>query len=119
MQQRCSEHVPQDQENPPDRVVRRATRPLGRLDRGDVASSGADAPGARPAVVQLPIGAEDNLTGVLDLIQLDESSVPEDLQEQAEAQREELTEIAAENDEDLIEKFFEEGNLTFLARNTL
>jgi len=66
---------------------------------------------ARPAVVQLPIGAEDNLTGVLDLIQLDESSVPEDLQEQAEAQREELTEIAAENDEDLIEKFFEEGEL--------
>ena len=63
---------------------------------------------ARPAVVQLPIGVEDNLTGVLDLIQLDESNVPEDLQEQAEAQREELTEIAAENDEDLIEKRSEE-----------
>ncbi len=66
----------------------------------------------RPAVAQLPIGAESNFTSVLNLIHFDEKKVPENLIDQAQENREELTEIAAESDEELIEKFFEEGELT-------
>ena len=75
------------------------------------------------SVVQLPIGAEDNFTGVVDLVQMSalakpdgnkaapKSDIPSDLEAQAAEHREQLVEAAAEGDDELIEKFFE-GELT-------
>ncbi len=75
------------------------------------------------SVVQLPIGAEDDFKGVVDLIQMSaiakpdgnnpapKSEIPADLEAQAEEYREQLVEAAAEGDDELIEKFFE-GELT-------
>ena len=73
--------------------------------------------------LQTPIGKEDNFTGVVDLVQMGvftepngtkpaaKADIPADLQEQADVSREQLVEAAAENDDVLIEKFFE-GTLT-------
>jgi len=73
----------------------------------------------------LPIGVEDQFKGVVDLISntaylfddtgkggLKETAVPDDLAEEAAAHRESLMESIAETDEELIEKFLEEGELT-------
>ncbi len=78
---------------------------------------------AGATVVQLPIGAEDNFTGVADFVQMSaftkpddnkpvpKSEIPSDLEAQAAEYRELLVEAAAEGDDELIEKFFE-GELT-------
>ncbi len=77
--------------------------------------------GARPAVMQLPIGAEDKFTGIIDLITMkaviweDESlgakfheeEIPADLKEQAEEYREKLLEAAADAEEALMEKYLD------------
>jgi elongation factor G len=77
--------------------------------------------GARPVVLQLPIGAEDKFTGVVDLITMkavvweDESlgakfhteSIPADLADQAAEYREKLLEAAADSDEAIMEKYLE------------
>ncbi|MGZ8423368.1 MAG: elongation factor G [Candidatus Binatia bacterium] len=77
--------------------------------------------GARPAVMQLPIGAEDKFTGIIDLITMkaviweDESlgakfheeEIPSDLKEQAEEYREKLLEAAADAEEALMEKYLD------------
>ena len=75
--------------------------------------------------IQLPIGEEKRFRGVVDLIskkafifQTDESgtfsegAVPGDMTAAVEAAREALIEMVAENDEKLMEKFFEAGTLT-------
>jgi len=75
--------------------------------------------------IQLPIGEEKNFKGVVDLIarkayvyQTDESgrfgeaAIPADMTAAADAAREALIEMVAENDEKLMEKFFEAGTLT-------
>ena len=78
---------------------------------------------ARTAVTQIPIGKEADFKGVVDLIQMGAftepqdskpsptSEVPSELEAQAEEMREQLVEVAAESDDELIEKFFE-GELT-------
>ena len=77
--------------------------------------------GARPVVMQLPIGAEDKFSGVVDLVTMkaviweDESlgakfheeKIPADLREQAEEYREKLLEAAADGDETVMEKYLE------------
>ena len=77
--------------------------------------------GARPAVMQLPIGAEDKFAGIVDLITMkaviweDESlgakfheeEIPASLKDQAEEYREKLLEAAADADEALMEKYLE------------
>ena len=77
--------------------------------------------GARPIVIQLPIGAESELKGVVDLIEMkayvwrDETlgaqwdilDIPEDLQAQAEEYREAMIEAAVEIDEAAMEKYLE------------
>ncbi|MBO0661876.1 elongation factor G [Jiella sp. MQZ9-1] len=77
--------------------------------------------GARPIVVQLPIGAESELKGVVDLIEMkaliwrdetlgaqwDVVEIPEDLQAQAEEYREMMIEAAVEIDEPAMEKYLE------------
>ncbi|RMI30952.1 elongation factor G [Nocardia stercoris] len=77
--------------------------------------------GAKPLVIQLPIGAEDSFEGIVDLVEnnakvwrgetkLGEAyeviDIPEDLKDQAEIYRQELMETVAESDEALLEKFF-------------
>ncbi len=73
----------------------------------------------RAVPVQIPIGKEDQFTGVVDVIQdgaflepsgtsrVAKTEVPDDLAGAAEESREALVEVAAESDDELIEKFFE------------
>ncbi|MEY4628708.1 MAG: elongation factor, partial [Bacteroidota bacterium] len=80
--------------------------------------------GAKAVPLQLPIGAEDNFTGVVDLIKMkgiiwhmetegmtfDEVPVPTDMVEEANEWRQNLIEAVAEYDDKLLEKFFEDPN---------
>ena len=77
--------------------------------------------GARPVAIQIPIGAEANFKGVIDLIEMraivwhDETMgakysvepIPENLQKKAEAFRMQLIETVAEHDDDMLHKFLE------------
>ncbi len=77
--------------------------------------------GARPVALQIPIGAEANFKGVVDLIEMraviwhDETlgsefsiePIPAELQKKAEAFRMQLIEVIAETDDVLLEKFLE------------
>jgi elongation factor G len=77
--------------------------------------------GAKPVALQIPIGAEANFKGVVDLIEMkailwhDETmgakysveEIPENLKKKAEAFRMQLIEIIAETDDVLLEKFLE------------
>jgi elongation factor G len=77
--------------------------------------------GARPVALQIPIGAEVNFKGVIDLIEMkavlwhDETmgaefsveEIPADLKKKAEAFRLQLIEVIAETDDVLLEKFLE------------
>jgi elongation factor G len=77
--------------------------------------------GANPVALQIPIGLEDQLKGVVDLIQMkgliwkDETKgaeyevvdIPEDLKEGAAAAREKLIEAVASIDDDLMHKYLE------------
>ena len=75
--------------------------------------------------IQLPIGEEKEFRGVVDLVRnrayiydkdnngnFKEEPVVEELKSEAEKRREELIEMIAENDDELMEKFFENGILT-------
>jgi len=82
--------------------------------------------GSNPVPVQLPIGAEDRFKGVVDLIKMkaiywdqdvqgvnfEERDIPEDMQEDAEAYREQMLESAAEANEELMDRYLEEGDLS-------
>ena len=82
--------------------------------------------GASPVVMQLPIGAEEDFEGVVDLIKMkaiywekenmgmafEEKAIPQDLISLAEEWREKIVEAAAEANDDLMEKYLEEGVLT-------
>ena len=73
---------------------------------------------ANAVAIQLPIGAEDDFQGIVDLIKMeaivyeddlgkvaDEVAIPEDMQELAEEYREKLLEAVAEVDDSLMEKY--------------
>ena len=79
--------------------------------------------GANPVPMQIPIGAEENFSGVIDLIERkalvwksDETlgtrweytEIPADLVESTEEWREKLIEAVCEQDDDLLERFFED-----------
>ena len=80
--------------------------------------------GSKAVALQLPIGAEDNFKGVVDLINnrgiiwnehdkgmtFQEVPIPEDMKAEAHEYREKLLEAVAEYDETLIEKFFDDPN---------
>ncbi|GAA4912282.1 elongation factor G [Nesterenkonia rhizosphaerae] len=87
--------------------------------------------GAKPLVMQLPIGAENDFVGVVDLLKMkalvwpgdakgdvtmgaeyETREIPEDLVERAEEYRNELIEQVAEADEALMEKYLEGEELT-------
>jgi elongation factor G len=77
--------------------------------------------GSKAVPLQLPIGAEDNFKGVVDLIKMkgiiwhmetegmtfDEIAIPEDMVDEAQEWRANLVEAVAEYDDKLMEKFFE------------
>src|SRR6202000_79469 len=80
--------------------------------------------GAKAVPLQLPIGAEDNFKGVVDLITMkgivwdeagqgmtfDEVPIPEDMIEEVNEWRQHLIEAVADYDDKLLEKFFEDPN---------
>ena len=80
--------------------------------------------GANPVVIQVPIGAEENFKGVVDLIKMkailwhdetmgaeyDLEEIPADLQDECDEWRNKLLESAAEYDEALMEKYFDDPN---------
>ncbi|MGI9592726.1 MAG: elongation factor G [Myxococcota bacterium] len=74
--------------------------------------------GAAPALVTLPVGQVEALSGVVDLLHMKlvrpdgESDVPDDVADAARAAREELMEAVAECDDTLLEKYLEEGELS-------
>ena len=80
--------------------------------------------GANPLPIQLPIGAEENFKGVVDLVKMkglvwtdelgaayEEIEIPEDLQDQAEEYRTALIEACADYDEELMEAFLGEEEI--------
>jgi elongation factor G len=84
--------------------------------------------GANPVPIQLNIGAEEEFKGVIDLIKMKAinwndadqgmtftyEDIPADMLELAEEWRNHLVEAAAEANEELMEKYLEEGELTEL-----
>ena len=87
--------------------------------------------GAKPLVMQLPIGAEADFVGVVDLLSMkafvwpgdakgdvtlgaeyEVQDIPADLKEKAEEYRAQLVETVAESDEALLEKYFDGQELT-------
>lgn len=81
--------------------------------------------GRQAVPVQLPIGKEKNFSGVVDLVQKkaflferDESGkfkeidIPQELKDAVKKKSEELTEMVAENDEQLMERYFDKGELS-------
>ncbi len=81
---------------------------------------------ANPVVMQVPIGAEENFQGVIDLVRMkaifwDEATqgmkyeardIPAELQAAADEWRAKMVESAAEANEDLMNKYLETGNLS-------
>ena len=80
---------------------------------------------ANPVPIQLPIGAEDTFQGIVDLIKMrafihkddlgkdiEETDIPADLKDKAEEFRAAMIEAAAEQDDALMEKYLEGGELT-------
>ena len=80
--------------------------------------------GANPVVIQVPIGAEENFKGLVDLIKMkailwhdetmgaeyDVEEIPADLAAECDEWRNKLLEAAAEFDEALMEKYFDDPN---------
>ncbi|MFH1727306.1 MAG: elongation factor G [Pseudomonadota bacterium] len=80
--------------------------------------------GIQATLMQIPVGTEANFNGVVDLwtqkahiykdketAEFDACDVPDDLKDQAGSLRESLIEGIAESDDDLLEKYLEEGEL--------
>ena len=81
---------------------------------------------ANPVVMQVPIGAEENFQGVIDLVRMkaifwdeasqgmkfEEREIPAELRATAEEWRSKMVETAAEANEELMNKYLEEGDLS-------
>ena len=82
--------------------------------------------GASAVPIQLPIGAEDDFSGIIDLIKMkalywdgddkglsyEEKDIPENLLQKAEKYREEMLESVAEASEELMDKYLNDGDLS-------
>jgi len=77
----------------------------------------------KPAITYVPIGAESNFKGIINVAtqkaylfddkgKATEADIPADMADEIAVYRESLMEQVAETDDDLIEKFLEEGELT-------
>ena len=83
-----------------------------------------DVLGATPCVISVPIGSEENFKGIVDLIRMkailwhdetmgaeyDVEDIPAELVDECNEWRQKMIELAAEQDETLMEKFFEDPN---------
>lgn len=80
---------------------------------------------ANPVLLQLPIGAEDQFSGIIDLVEMDaivyedelgmkfgRKPIPEELKAKAAEYREKLIEAAAESDDKLLEKYLADHTLS-------
>jgi elongation factor G len=77
--------------------------------------------GKNAVAVQVPVGEAQGFKGIVDLLKMkaytfdggnrNETDIPADLKDQAEAEREALVEVAAEADDALLEKYFDAGTL--------
>ena len=80
---------------------------------------------ANAVPIQLPIGAEDNFKGIVDLIkmrafihkddlgkEIEETDIPEDMKDLAKEYRDKMIEAVAEQDEELMMKYLEGEELT-------
>ena len=80
---------------------------------------------AHPVPIQLPIGAEDTFKGIVDLMtmkalihkddlgkDIEIADIPEDMKEAAEAAHQEMIEVAAEQDDELMMKYLDGGELS-------
>ncbi|MBX9964870.1 MAG: elongation factor G [Burkholderiales bacterium] len=81
---------------------------------------------AHPVPIQLPIGAEDKFEGVIDLVKMkaiywdestqgmkfEERDIPASLQDEARSWQDRMVESAAEANEELMNKYLEDGNLS-------
>ncbi len=82
--------------------------------------------GAKPVIIQLPIGAEENFAGTVDLVTMKaniydedtigakfrEADIPEELKAQAKEYRDKMIEAVADFDEVLMEKYIEGKEIT-------
>jgi|TARA_A100001011_G_scaffold177399_1_gene186077 elongation factor G len=82
--------------------------------------------GSKPLPLQVPIGAEDNFKGVVNLIDMkaiiwdeesrgmkfDEVDIPDDLKDKVDELREQVVETAAEANEELMDAYLNNGELT-------
>jgi elongation factor G len=82
--------------------------------------------GSTPVPVQLPIGAEENFKGVVDLVRMqaiywnegdmgvtyEAKGIPQDMAEECTQWRETMVEAAAEANEELMDRYLEEGDLS-------
>jgi elongation factor G len=95
-----------------------------RADYTRVLESVTGAFGRSIVPVQLPIGGEKNLSGVVDVVNMKaytyelggsgkgkEGEIPDDLKDAAQAARDKLVEMIAEGNDTLMEKFFDQGTL--------
>ena len=102
---------------------------VNKMDRSganyyDVLQQMKDVLGANPVSLVVPIGQEETFKGVIDLLKMkaiiwhDETQgaefeideIPDDLKDEAQEWRDKLVEAAAEFDEELMEKFFDDPN---------
>ena len=81
--------------------------------------------GTRAIRIQLPIGKEDSFKGIVDLVNMnaeiykddlgkdyEKTDIPAEMLEEAKKYRSELVEAVAEQDDELMEKYFEDGDLS-------
>ena len=104
---------------------------INKMDRAganflNVVQQMKDRLGASPVPINLPIGAEDDVEGMVDLISMKalyfdlddmgksyrEEDIPESMLAECEDYREQMLESAAEASEDLMDKYLENGDLT-------
>ncbi|HZZ17577.1 MAG TPA: elongation factor G [Candidatus Sulfotelmatobacter sp.] len=103
-------------------VVNRMDRD--RADAERVLESLINAFGRNVIPIELPIGSEKNLTGVVDLVRMKaytyelggngkgkETEIPANMRAQVQESHEQLVELVAEGDDKLMEEFFEKGTI--------
>ena len=103
-------------------VVNRMDRDRANAER--VLESLINAFGRNVIPIELPIGSEKNLSGVVDLVRMKaytyelggngkgkETEIPANMRAQVQESHEQLVELVAEGDDQLMEKFFEAGTL--------
>ncbi len=96
-----------------------------RADSGRMLESATAAFGRAVIPVQIPVGSEKNLTGVVDVINMKsytysmggdgkgkEGDIPANLADEAKAAHERLVELIAEGDDALMEEFFDKGTIS-------